>query len=166
MDGDQVSVQLDGDDATYVLLPESPDVTASLARLNIGDEVYGTGDVDSTARSIQLQTLDYVGLKELLGTWHSQEGMMEVKDFSNLSFRPTKDDTALGVDNSRNNVNYKYSLSPGNNSEWVVFLSEASKTTLATVELDSSMELATLKIFDSASGNVKSTLHLQKKYSP
>jgi len=162
--GDQVIIQLDGTSSTYTLIPQSTDVTTSLARLNIGDEVYGTGQIDDFSDSIQLQSLDYVGLKGLLGTWRSPEGLMEVKDFSNLSFHPSKDDTALGGDNSRDNVNYKYSLAPADNSEWVVFLSIPTKTTFATVELADT--LATLKIYDANTGAIKSTLHLQKRSAP
>ncbi len=60
----------------------------------------------------------------------------------------------------RDPINYRYSVTPSNGKEWVLFLSNDTGTTFATIAFVK--DTATMKIFDSETGNLKKTLRLAK----
>lgn len=146
---------------SYQIVPLTQEVYKSLSRLSTGDAITGNGVLDLVHHSIALETVDFVGLRRLLGPWITEDGVMTFRDFYNMTYR------AL---NGRV-TEFHYSISPSEGNEWMLFLSDSTHTILATLEFDSEFGLkpsnadkkhALMKIFESRSGRVLRTLKLER----
>lgn len=168
-EGNQLFVSGDTFCSRYLVLPKNYEVLSQLKKLTPGDEITASGDKNLVDCSLTLESVDYVGLRRLLGMWLSNEALIKVKDFKSLSFYPLERVSSVG--NSRPTsdvlsadpakaVDYTYSLTPTEGKEWVVFLSDSTKTVFATISL--SKGSAVMKFFDSESGVVLKTLRLTK----
>jgi hypothetical protein len=145
----------------YLVIAKNEDVTDSLKRLSTGDLVIGNGSLDTVNKRINLNTVDYVGLRRLLGPWVSVDGLLVFKDFSTMKFSPRRTTT----NNSNANFSFaqkefRYTLSPSDGDEWVLFLSDDKSTTFATVEFNKKTIL--MKLFESESGKLLRTLKLER----
>nr|BFD66698.1 hypothetical protein HAGR004_17200 [Bdellovibrio sp. HAGR004] len=146
----------------YLVESESQDTEANIRRLSTGDTVTASGVLDPNSCVAYIESVDYVGLKKMLGYWHSSDGLLTVRDFNSLSFYPISvKDFQKGQDYAIiDPITYRYSVTPSTGKDWVVFLSDATSTTFATIRFNKSR--ATMKIYDSETGNVTRTLHLSK----
>jgi hypothetical protein len=169
-EGTQLFISGDMFCSRYLVAAKSNEVLAHIKKLNPGDEITASGDKNFIDCSVVLESIDYVGLRRLLGMWLSNEALIKVKDFSSLSFYPLERSSSLGqhVNNYgltstsevATAVDYTYSLTPSEGKEWVLFLSDSTKTLFATISL--SKGSAVMKIYDSESGVVLKTLRMTK----
>lgn len=169
-EGTQLFISGDTFCSRYLVFAKSNEVLAHIKKLNPGDEVTASGDKNFIDCSVVLETIDYVGLRRLLGMWLSNEALIKVKDFSSLSFYPLERSSSLGqhintygltaTSQVATAVDYTYSLTPSEGKEWVLFLSDSTKTLFATISL--SKGSAVMKIYDSESGVVIKTLRMTK----
>lgn len=145
----------------YALTNISAEASASLIRMESGDYINGSGDIDEKNHKISLQTLDYVGLKKLLGVWYSGDSVMNFSSFNDLSVYP------FGFDlrSSRtppstviSKTDFRYSTAPYYGDRWALFLSDSARTTFATLEI--SADTAILRTFSPENGAVLRTLRL------
>jgi hypothetical protein len=145
----------------YEVVSSSADVTNNLRKLTHGDAVIATADVYTDLCQVRLQSIDYVGLRRLLGVWQSDAGLIEIRDFSSLKIYPRFDN--ISREGSLEfevpmPVTYQYSVLPSPGKEWVVFLSDSKTTTFATLTLE--VSTAILRTFDSDSGAMTQELHM------
>lgn len=147
----------------YSLTAQTFEAFAHLKKLSVGDEITATGDKNLVDCSVSIASIDYVGLRRLLGMWLSSEALIKVKDFKTLSFYPLDHSPTgtMGVTAiSPYPVDYVYSLTPSEGKEWVLFLSDSKKTLFATISV--SKGSAIMRIYDSENGTVIKTLRLTK----
>lgn len=144
---------------------KTDEAVQSLKKLDTGDTITAAGFFAYESCSVFIDSVDYVGLKRLLGHWHSSDGIISVQDFDSLSFYPInlKDLTKGGVYEKIEPIRYRYSLTPSEGTEWVLFLSDSTSTTFATLQFSKSS--AIMKIYDSDTGAIKKTLRMSK-WSP
>ena len=145
----------------YALTNVSAEASASLIKMESGDYINGSGDIDQKAHKISLQTLDYVGLKKLLGVWYSGDAVMNFSSFTDLSVYPfgiaIKRPSTVGISLSAK-TDFRYSTAPYYGDSWALFLSDSVGTTFATLEIAG--ESATLRTFNTDTGALKRTLRL------
>ncbi len=144
----------------YMILAENPDVQDSLSRLENGDFLAGNGTLDTTNKRLSIETVDYVGLRKLLGPWVGSEGTMVFKDFSTMRFTPRFRDINLESRLTNYQKEFRYSVTPSDGNEWGLFLSDDKSTTFATVEFTKNKVI--MKIFESESGKIVRTLKLER----
>lgn len=125
----------------------------NISKLSSGDFIFGNGNLNDQTESVEVDGIDYVGLKKLIGAWVSQEGVFYFKNFTDLLLYTVSKNTALRSD-------LRYSTAPAAGDQWVLFISDKKATTLATIELSSSQ--ATMQLFDSETGAVVKTLNLKR----
>jgi hypothetical protein len=157
-------LKVESDGNIYPIESGAPDVEESLKKLSTGDLISGSG-VFTDSGKISLEYIDYVGLRRMLGKWISSDGLLQVKNFSEMKFYPhTNSDTETTVPMTLANVpkTFQYSVTPSGGKAWVLFLSDANAktTTFATIQINGAN--ATLKTFDSETGGVTKTLRLVK----
>lgn len=152
-----------GDDCfRFHIVPANSEADKSVSRLSEGDMLSGTGVYNHKSCEVMVESVEYVGLKKMLGYWHSKNNFITVKDFSTISFYPIN----LNDLNNQNPIrtgdpiNYSYSITPSNGNEWVMFLSDSRGTTFATIEFNRNN--AVMKLFDSDTGILTRVLHLSK----
>lgn len=146
----------------YKVVVLNSEVEGSLKRLQKGDMISGEGSLDTINKKISITSIDYVGIRRLLGPWSSaKDGTLIFKDFSTLRFIPRlRESLHSAADFSKQATEYRYSISPSEGLEWTLFLSDDKSTTFATLEF--SLTKVTIKIFESDSGKVVRTLKLER----
>lgn len=161
-DGTGAFIQLNPQGPKFKVIPAGTDVQDNLRKLSHGDLVTGSATIDFDKKEIVLEAIDYVGIKRLLGTWYSPEGLYEVTSFDRLNFYPYAQlDSAGRVKNKTSTPHeFKYSVSPSEGREWVLFLSDKQSTIFATIQI--TRNRARLKLYDSETGGVSKSLVLVK----
>lgn len=143
----------------YRIEANSEEAAGNIEKLSTGDALTASGVYDNRACRVLIDSVDYVGLKDLLGLWYNDDGYVHVHNFTTISvhsiqFRKIKAGEKV------NTVDFRYSVTPSSGNEWVVFLSTPKSTTFATVNLKKTS--ATVKIFDSENGSIVQTINLKK----
>lgn len=144
----------------YKITALTPDVQDSLDRLENGDFIAGNGSLDTTNKKLSIESVDYVGLRKLLGPWIGSEGTMVFKDFTTMRFTPRFRDINMDSRLTNYQKEFRYSITPSDNNEWGLFLSDENNTTFATVEFTKNKVI--MKIFESESGKIVRTLKLER----
>lgn len=153
-----------GSCARYQLVPKNKEASQHIRKLGAGDFVEASGQLDNAECKAFVESIEYVGLRKLLGYWYSASGIITVRDYSSLSIYPLKkgipDLNDEPVDRTGEPVSYRYSVTPSGGKEWVVFLSNSEGTTFATIMITG--KAATMKFYDSETGDLNQTLRLSK----
>lgn len=150
---------------TYSISTKSEDAEFNLYKLQSGDVITATGLLDEATCEAALESIDFVGLKQLLGYWHSSAGLFSIGSFTSLTFYPN-DKTDISTEEEPeffapvSPVNFTYSVTPSEGKDWVVFLSDKSSTVFATIRFNKTR--ATMKFYDSETGKITRTLYLSK----
>lgn len=111
------------------------DIMNYIRRLKDGDQVIVQGTLNSDGREIKIESVDRVGLQELLGAWRSSRWeIFEFRDFNNLDlFLPT-----AGQTNEPSLVrthSLKYVITPEQNSRYSIFLSDDTSVLMGFLEV-------------------------------
>lgn len=140
--------------ATFQLRPSNPEVGEQLRRLENLDALRGTALI--SGKSLILQSLDFVGLRRLMGDWKGPSYLIQFHSFQELSLYTLNSSSAL----SRNR--YKYALSPGGvNNQWKIFLTDENQVSLGTLTLLDEKQIL-ITFYDSRSGEITRTVVLAK----
>jgi hypothetical protein len=144
----------------YLVVPDNDEVTSNLSRLSKGDLITGHGSLDTTHKKIRLASVDYVGLRKLLGPWTGGDGTLLFKDFSTMKYSPRFSGKKQLIPFHSYQKEFRYTLSPSDGEEWALFMSDDKSTTFATVAIDNKTII--LKIYESESGHIVRTLKLER----
>lgn len=148
----------------YQLIPKNNIVSQHMRKLATGDFVEASGRLEDSECKAFVESIEYVGLRKLLGYWYSEAaGIITVRDYSSLSFYPMNKASDLkddAISRTGDPITYRYSVTPSQGTEWVVFLSNAQGTSFATLKFSS--KFVTMKIYDSETGDLTQTLRLAK----
>ncbi len=120
------------------------DVQKNLLRLESGDYMEASGSLVGNA--LVLNSIDFVALAALLGTWKNGDHWIIFRDFSNalVSLQGT-------VDSSERPVAMPYSIIPGVNNTWKIFFSSVNRVISASLSLKG--DTAEFSFVDPNSGN-------------
>lgn len=157
----QLFLTLSQTDQTYALTNVSSDAREAYSKLETGDYITGSGAINTAKQEIQLQALDYVGLKKLLGRWYSGDSVMNFSTFSNLSVYPfiktiLEPKFVMPVPLI---TQFRYSTAPYYGGRWAVFLSdEVGNTSFATLEING--DTAVIRTVNPQTGATVRTLRL------
>jgi hypothetical protein len=146
----RVFTVLEGSNKKYELIAYTEDTISSLKKLKDRDyiTVFGSKS-DST---ILVESIDFVGLRQLLGLWVSNNTWLNFRDFNNVN--------VYWQDvNTTQKVLYEYSISPDPGKNWKIFFAGNNEVVIADLELNPSS--AKINYFDSK-GVVVKTVELTK----
>lgn len=148
--------------AYYRLQSQDSDSLKTLAKLNPGDFVMMTGKISYAQGMVDVNTIDFVGLRQIIGFWstRSRGRVMNFRSYSDLSIHDmilqTNDDD--GPKSSRKQM--KYTVVPAEGKDWVMFLSDERETQMGYLNLSASE--ATIRLVHSSTGETTNVLQLQK----
>jgi len=130
---DSVLVRLVGSSGPPMTLkPVYQSVVAQLNKLKSGDIFQGIGhfrDSDAGERVLMLESLDFVGLRNLLGLWiASNSALVEFLDFDRVRVQIP---SAMGL----KRYHLTYSLAPANESDWMIFVRDSESVILGSLKL-------------------------------
>ena len=137
------------------LRPGNTEVAAQLKNLKNSDIIRGVGTFINNDTLI-LDSIDFVGLKRLIGTWRSAKTILDFKNFDDVTFYQLSTALAKSI-----RTDYKYVVSPGGNSNWQMFFLDENDVTIANLVLPEGNR-AQLTFYDPETGLTKATMYLTK----
>lgn len=125
-----------------------------LGKLETNDSIVASGSLDSVNKIAHIDIIEFVGLKKILGRWHSEGKVFDFKNFTDLNLY--KDQPPL-------KTAFRYSTTPADGNYWTLLLSDTNnkRTFLATINF--SNPTATLKLIDSETGEISKTFLLSRR---
>lgn len=126
-------------------------VQNTLEKLSTFDRLRGQANLlgDNT---VELESIDFVTLRKLIGEWTDHSGKVQ------LNF---VDHTNLNIKKADSESNFTYSLSPGLNQSWRIFLGDGQKVLLGSLTLDE--DKLKFELLDGTTGQVTESYHLLRK---
>ena len=122
-----------------------------LARLSNFDHLTGVARlVDDT---LLVESVEFVGLRRLLGYWQSPKVAVYFQNFQDVEFK---------LPSSKNE--YKYAVSPTEGNTWRVFFSNQSSVTLGSLTI--SEDKASIEMYDPDTGELAQHIDLNKVSNP
>ncbi len=164
IEGGKMFLRSDDPCHRYMVASNNETALNALVKLAAGDFITATGSKNPGDCSVAIETVEYVGLRRMLGNWYSRDAVINVQDFNSMKFYPAQSIVTKGdrvyTQVSTTPVEYSYSLVPGSGKEWVLFLSDSRSTTFGTIQF--SRGSAVMKINNSVTGEVIKTLLLYR----
>ena len=129
-----------------------------LHKLGEHDHVSGSGDLVGE-NDFVLQSVDFVTLFNLIGTWTSGKSRLHFIDFYSARFFAVPDPAS-----DRMRSEFNYSITPSNSASWTVFFSSNARVIAASLSLhDNQLQL---DFYDSNTGQITQTMTLERLDAP
>ncbi|WP_413574645.1 hypothetical protein ACLVWU_10485 [Bdellovibrio sp. HCB290] len=162
--GQQMFLKTDDPCNNYLVASNNETALNALIKLAPGDVITATGKKNPAHCTVAIESVEYVGLRRLLGNWYSSEAVINVQDFNSMKFyaaqKISENGNTVYKYISQTPIEYSYSLIPSAGNEWVMFLSDSKSTTFGTIQFHRGS--AVLKIYRSDTGALNKTLILYR----
>jgi hypothetical protein len=146
----------------YDLRALNSETIESLKHLKHYDYISGYGEVKDN-QIVLLESIDYVGLRRLLGLWHSADNVLNFVSFRSVKVVEQLQFIGdLGILDVFKESTYDYAISPGSGGSWRVFFSDSDSVILASLTLSAKSDEARLELYDSSTGDITKELVLRK----
>ncbi len=145
----------------YSIVPASTEIALQMSKLKVNDFISLEGRIDDKQSTITVNSMNYVGLKDLLGNWVGDDDYCYAfLSFSNLSiFTKTVMNTCdFHVD--RLSRDFSYTINPATAS-WLVLLSDNEDSYIMDLVVRSKVA-AELSLYDTRSGDILREIKLRR----
>lgn len=136
-------------------------VRARLRCLKSGDFLTGNA-LSINGQQVHLQSIDYVGIQQLVGTWSNEVEVFRFDDFRNFQYWNFN----AFPDRYNGPFSYHYALSPAGEDptqcSWKIFIIDSIGVTLGTLEWSAENQID-LQVYDSETGEVTSSKRLIRR---
>ncbi|MCB0365573.1 MAG: hypothetical protein H6624_04070 [Bdellovibrionaceae bacterium] len=150
-------IQLAETGVEHQIFTRNPHVMDDLRSLETGDYLSGKGWVYGINGTVEMTTVEFVGLKKLLGIWRTPS--WEVFDFKNFSrldlYEPTNSKT-LNVVQLRS---LRYTVAPDGGHAWSILIVDSNSVDVGSLSV--SQEAIRIDLFDPQTGDVAKTIQLK-----
>lgn len=152
-DSKGLSIHLTTDHKAYKLATFTTDVRDVVARLETYDFIRGQGEI--RADQIVLETVDFIGLRSLLGNWSLAGGAyLTFHDFLKASYTVPDFFYPDLVES------YTYSLAPGEGQPWRILVSNGTWVSVGYLEiLNNKLKI---QVVDLKTGHLKKAMELTR----
>jgi hypothetical protein len=151
-----------------VLSPHDRHVSADLNKLRVGDFLSGYGEYDQASNTLDLQAIETVGLKMLLGRWGTSDGQVfDFRSFNQLIHYSSMlrewvnyAKTFFTQSTPAQQRELNYTLAPDKKSNrWAIFVADKQALLIGYLEFGARTMLLTL--IDPGTGHAVSKLELR-----
>jgi hypothetical protein len=140
----------------FLLITSTEESTQAVSQLQSADLVYGTGEI--AGDTFFMNSVDVVGLRQLLGKWISLHTQLDFLNFNSVTVRQH---VKLAPQQPILKT-LQYVVTPGPEKfEWRVFFSDDKSVTLASLAL--SGRIAQFDFYDENTGEVINRIVLKKQ---
>ncbi len=155
-----------------ILNPHDQHVGRDLNRLRVGDFLSGYGFYNPTTNTLDLQTIETVGLKTLLGRWKTRDGQVfEFRTFTELlHYKSVITEwvnyakSLMGTSTNLKSRELSYALAPDSaKNRWAIFVADKQSLLIGYVHFSSRGILLTL--IDPNTGRAIQKFVLRPMYS-
>jgi hypothetical protein len=157
-DGDRSPIYIATGSQTSFQADAKSDILALLHRLRTGDQITAQGSISSDGKKLVIDSVDRVGLQELLGAWRSSRWeIFEFRDFTSLNlYVPTVVDE--GSASLVRTHSLKYVITPEQNDRYSIFMSDNMNVRMGFLEVTANK--LTLTVTDPKTGQVSENISL------
>lgn len=147
---------------TLVFTFKNLEIQSQIKNLSPGDYISFEGVRSSTETSISITSLNYIGLKALIGNWSGNDNFCyEIINFNEMYvFKREKARCDFKLRTSLNSRYLTYTINPTVGA-WLALISDDVNSYVAEVRFKSSVS-ASLSLYDSDSGDILKTIVLKK----
>lgn len=130
-------------------------IQGTLLRLRHGDYLVARGSIDELTQSIDIEAIESLGLKELIGAWASSRlEVYEFQDFTKLNlYVPNADRNAIVQAGQ-----FNYAVAPDKGTRYTIFLSDNNSVIVGSIELKK--QRLKLQMIDPKTGRVSENISL------
>jgi len=147
--------------AKFTLTPMNKEIKAQISRLKTGDFLSFEGYIDQQNSILYVSSVNYVGLKDLLGNWFGDdEYCYKFKNFNSLSIFNKADNKKCDFSVSFLAREFSYFINPSD-LDWSVLLSDNDDSYLMDLTLNSKNS-AELSLYDSRSGDILRQIRIRR----
>lgn len=145
----------------YRLVATHDDTQNTLNRLEDGDFVMASGVVSADTGTVSVDSIDFVGLRRIIGLWNAlnSKGLVNFRNYQEMNMYSLAGPNE-GTNVSSTRKHFRYTVTPGSDRQWVMFMSDEKETQMGFLQIGD--DQATLKLVNSQTGDVSSTLELRK----
>jgi hypothetical protein len=122
---------LDSMNSSFLVHTFEKSVESILNKLDSGDVFQGSGYIQELPNGQQvllLESIDFVGIRNLLGTWVSNSTLVDFQNFNTVRFQIQSDSGATWSE-------FTYSLGPSESSGWMIFLRGPYSVSLGSIDI-------------------------------
>jgi hypothetical protein len=148
-------ISVKSENKNYLLTGATPIMATYINKLSEGDFVSVDGHRATNQTAISVNSINYVGLKDLLGTWSDDDENCYV-------FSSYTDFTVSESCNLRNETEYTYLINP-HSQQWVMLVAGRFDSYVGDFEIVSK-KVVQIDLYNSA-GRIVRNLKLKKKLS-
>jgi hypothetical protein len=138
----------------YILKAGSPNIKALLDKMEDKDFISGTARIQSN-NTLLLISIDFVGLRRLLGRWLSDEYFLSFHSFADMTSQ------TLTPERDFTKGDYKYAVAPGEGNNWKIFFTDQFNVSLGNLSLVDKDHFKVI-FFDGKTGKTVKTLSLMR----
>ena len=140
----------------------TPQLETNLSKLKDGDFIVARGTICPDGNSVQIQSIESLGLAALVGTWVNERSeVYEFRDFSQLTlYVPAADGKSPVVKAG----DFNYAVTPDEGSRYSIFVSNNLSVTLGSLEFQK--RHLKMTVIDPQTGQVSSTMTLSPFAAP
>lgn len=139
-----------------------PSILSDLRKLSSGDFVVGRGTIQVQQKTARLESIETLGLRQLLGSWKSSRWeVYEFRDFNRMTlYIPAVRNYSLAIAVPLKKAQeFSYFLAPEQDNRYSIFLMAEDKTiTTGSIEVqDGRIQLS---VIDSQTGEIRENISL------
>lgn len=129
----------------------------TLVQLETDDYISGAAYMDPEGRLL-ITSIDFVGLKRLLGAWSDKQHIMNFETISSMSFWNFERGLIWRYWGP---YNYNYSITPDDKGKWKIFFSDDKNVILALLHCIDKNHI-TISIYNSNDGSIDKVYELER----
>lgn len=147
------------DNQQYSLVGSTPIISTYLNKLKTGDYVSIDGSKNDLEKTLIVNSINYIGLKDLLGFWMSDDNSLcfNFVDFTEFSVYQQSSEKKCLISTKKS---YTYFVSPTTNS-WALLFGNEQISYVGDLKVGSPRSIQ-ITLYDSLSGNALRYLHLRR----
>ncbi len=145
----------------YLLVPANDEIASQISKLKSTDFVSLDGHLNNEQQIISVQSLNYVGLHDLLGDWSGDDDYCySFASFSDLRIFIKNDKNKCDFQESHKSRDFGYTINPATQG-WLVLLSDNDDSYLMDLAIKSKTTVE-LSLYDSQSGDILRNIKLKR----
>ncbi len=155
------SITLESSGKKYYLVPDNQEIAIQINKLKVNDFISLEGKIDDKAATVSVRSMNYVGLKDLLGNWVGDDDYCYTfSTFSSLSIFTKNTSNKCDFKVDRLSRDFSYTINPATTS-WLVLLSDNEESYIMDLVVRSKAS-AELSLYDTRSGDILKEIKLRR----
>lgn len=158
----QATIVAEGFQEVWKIEGTSDQVKEQLSTLHDGDYLSATGELNKAHQTAFVETVDFVGLKRILGRWVSKDGYSI--NFIDFRTAVVEQKQELPWDPAGKKVDLVYAILPLKEENWSLFMSNRKTVRIGTLSIQKNA--LSIELVDQRTGKITEDISLSPSTEP